>query len=539
MHGPKSHAFFLLEVIMGRKNLVGRRFGDLSVIKEFERGTLKSFYECRCVCGRIVLIKREFLHRKRDNYKFACNHQALPSIKKKHGASSQASLLYSTYKAWENLRGRCNNPNNKDYKNYGGRGIYVCREWDSFENFLDDVGIKPDGTSIGRIDNDGPYSPDNCRWETPEQQQNNTRANVRMEGYSIKQISEMTGLVYSTIESRILRGWPLSKIITTPKGGDKPKVKNFLEDMGARNGKLTVINIYREKRKGTIYVMYKCRCDCGGEVVVTRGNFLKTFSCGCLKSSAAIERCARIKKEEANSIPRERFLYGDKFLTLEEWAIDTGIHINTLRARRKRHVNIRELFLEDILKYGGSLSRPEWCSDAKNTMFYLGYSMNPGIECTLLDEVGPFKKGYQKNKLNIVEVFDFRGKTFAACKCMCGENFFIEIQENMDDVDVPMSCGCFREVIKGDVNEKNYPKEYQSWKHIKNHRDGVTVRWRACFFRFFMDMGIKPSKDHMLFKRNEDGPYNKENCIWVTYDEVKEGNMFKGKVMGRPRKKSS
>lgn len=79
------------------------------------------------------------------------------------------------HKTWLHLRERCNNPKHKDYKNYGGRGITVCPEWDDFWQFVEDMGERPEGCSIDRINNDGGYSKDNCRWATRLQQAANKR----------------------------------------------------------------------------------------------------------------------------------------------------------------------------------------------------------------------------------------------------------------------------------------------------------------------------------------------------------------------------
>ena len=88
----------------------------------------------------------------------------------------------SEYQAWCSLRNRCSNPNNTYYDYYGGRGITVCERWDSFENFLSDLGPRPEGLSIDRIDNNGNYEPSNCKWSTAAEQNNNQRMPVNSNG---------------------------------------------------------------------------------------------------------------------------------------------------------------------------------------------------------------------------------------------------------------------------------------------------------------------------------------------------------------------
>jgi len=113
-----------------------------------------------------------------------------------------------TYLSWQNAKARCFNPRNKSYADYGGRGITMCREWlESFEAFLADMGERPDGMSIDRIDNDGNYEPGNCRWASKGQQNANVRGRTRIEFegqfYSIKEFAALMGVEFGSLWYRV------------------------------------------------------------------------------------------------------------------------------------------------------------------------------------------------------------------------------------------------------------------------------------------------------------------------------------------------
>ena len=126
----------------------------------------------------------------------------------------------TTYWVWKAMRQRCNNPKCKSYPDYGGRGINVCERWNSFENFLEDVGEIPKGMSIDRIDNDKGYAPENVRLVDRQTQNSNTRKNIRVELDGVERTlcewCEYLGLPYKTIQMRVQRGSSPVEALTTP-----------------------------------------------------------------------------------------------------------------------------------------------------------------------------------------------------------------------------------------------------------------------------------------------------------------------------------
>ncbi len=127
------------------------------------------------------------------------------------------------YGVWKSMNQRCNDPNWKDYRNWGGRGIKVCRRWngpEGFTNFLSDMGRRPAGTTLERVDNDKDYGPGNCRWATRREQNRNRRSNNSItfngETRCLAAWTELLGFSRSLIYARLANGWSVQAALSTP-----------------------------------------------------------------------------------------------------------------------------------------------------------------------------------------------------------------------------------------------------------------------------------------------------------------------------------
>lgn len=205
-------------------DITGQKFERLRVLCFVGRGRHgKARIKCQRDCGGVIEAYASEVKRGKVR---SCG-----CLCKTHGHAPRGKVT-PEYRAWQNMTNRVKDTSLENYHNYGARGITVCSRWESFENFLEDMGERPEeGFSIDRINNDLGYFPENCRWATAAEQSRNKRGNHYLTHAGVTMClmdwSKKLGIRYGTIYYRFHRGYGPDEILKTEKRKTGPQTKSF------------------------------------------------------------------------------------------------------------------------------------------------------------------------------------------------------------------------------------------------------------------------------------------------------------------------
>lgn len=205
------------------RDLKSQRFGRLVVLYDTgERKNREIVWHCRCDCGSEVNVIGSNLISGRTKSCGCYQRERAAEAHTTHGMA-QRGKWYPVYAVWESMLQRCENPNNKSYKDYGGRGIKVCDEWHDVQVFTDWAlaNGQEEGLTIDRIDNNGNYEPGNCHWVTRKEQARNRRSNRLItfndKTQTMAEWAEEINISYHTLKHRINNyHWPIERALTEP-----------------------------------------------------------------------------------------------------------------------------------------------------------------------------------------------------------------------------------------------------------------------------------------------------------------------------------
>lgn len=220
-----------------KEDITGQKFGRLTVIEFSHIEKRKTYWKCRCDCGKEIITRADGLKNGHTSSCGCYNKEILQNATHniKHGFSKKR-----IYHIWEDMKNRCYAERGEQYCNYGGRGISVCDEWlgeDGAKKFIKwayangyDENAQFGECTLDRIDVNGNYEPQNCRWVSAKKQANNTRKNLYIsymgETKTLAEWCEHLGLPYHTIKKRIYSGWNIEDAFLKPIGNNGRKKLN-------------------------------------------------------------------------------------------------------------------------------------------------------------------------------------------------------------------------------------------------------------------------------------------------------------------------
>lgn len=205
-------------------DLTSKRFGRLVALEVAGVNKSKNkVWRCACDCGAITIASSSNLIRGVTTSCGCYKAERQREANIRHGQHGTGA-----HTSWMSMRQRCLNPKCPAFPSYGGRGITICPRWDRFENFLDDMGQRPHGLELDRIDVNGNYEPSNCRWATQLQQGRNQRktrfATINGATKPLTEWADHYGINRKTLETRLRAGWPVEDALSRPKmhNGGRP-----------------------------------------------------------------------------------------------------------------------------------------------------------------------------------------------------------------------------------------------------------------------------------------------------------------------------
>ena len=247
-----EYSHFYLEIILAAPTpdpKPGDRFGMLKVVSEKIRveGKRYVYFDVLCDCGNSARMEKSNLIRR--SISCGCHIAKVTGDRSRtHGKAGSP-----IYHIWNMMKQRCNLPSNSGYENYGGRGIKVSPDWETFENFYRDVGDPPfEGASLERKDANGNYCKENVVWATREEQANNTRKSVRFEyqgvKYTIKELAEKFGINKNSLASRLYgQGMPVEEAVSRPIMTPEESAKLAGSGVGGYYGRTVGSKLYEQE----------------------------------------------------------------------------------------------------------------------------------------------------------------------------------------------------------------------------------------------------------------------------------------------------